>query len=68
MMRLLTEIRDLQREHLAEYRRVTERSLEMQERAMQVQASSVAKQTLGLFVVCGMLMFLGLYLYLSYRH
>ena len=31
---LLTEIRDTQREHLAEYRRVTERSLELQQRAV----------------------------------
>lgn len=32
--RLLQEIRDAQREHLAEYRRVTDRSLEIQERAL----------------------------------
>ena len=32
--RLLQEIRDAQREHLAEYRRVAERSLEIQERAV----------------------------------
>jgi CHASE3 domain sensor protein len=32
--RLLREIRDTQREHLAEYRRVTERSLELQQRAV----------------------------------
>ena len=31
---LLQEIRDTQREHLAEYRRVTERSLELQQRAV----------------------------------
>ena len=31
---LLKEIRDTQREHLAEYRRVTERSLELQQRAV----------------------------------
>ena len=31
---LLREIRDAQREHLAEYRRVTERSLELQQRAV----------------------------------
>src|SRR5262245_386099 len=36
--RLLKEIRDTQREHLAEYRRVTERSLELQERAVARQA------------------------------
>ena len=32
--RLLQETRDTQREHLAEYRRVTERSLELQQRAV----------------------------------
>jgi CHASE3 domain sensor protein len=31
---LLTEIGDTQREHLTEYRRVTERSLELQQRAV----------------------------------
>ncbi len=31
---LLKEIRDAQREHLAEYRRVTERSLDLQQRAV----------------------------------
>ena len=36
--RLLKEIRDTQREHLAEYRRVTERSLELQERSVARQA------------------------------
>jgi CHASE3 domain sensor protein len=35
--RLLQEIRDTQREHLAEYRRVTERSLELQQRAVNRQ-------------------------------
>jgi type VI protein secretion system component VasF len=32
--KLLEEIRDAQREHLAEYRRVTEQSLELQKRAV----------------------------------
>ncbi len=31
---LLEQIRDLQREHLAEYKRVSERSLALQERAV----------------------------------
>jgi CHASE3 domain sensor protein len=31
---LLKDIRDTQREHLAEYRRVTERSLDLQQRAV----------------------------------
>lgn len=33
-IKLLEEIRDAQREHLAEYRRVTQHSLELQERAV----------------------------------
>ncbi len=32
--KLLTEIRDAQREHLAEYRKVAERSLELQQSAL----------------------------------
>jgi hypothetical protein len=35
---LLEEIRDTQREHLAEYRRVTEQLLELQQRAVDRQA------------------------------
>lgn len=34
MLRLLEEIRDAQRDHLDEYRRVTQRSLELQQRAV----------------------------------
>ncbi len=34
---LLVEIRDIQREHLEEYRRVTEEALELQRRAVQRQ-------------------------------
>ncbi len=37
-IRLLEEIRDASREHLAEYRRVTERSLDLQQRAVARQA------------------------------
>jgi cytochrome c-type biogenesis protein CcmH/NrfG len=44
--RLLQDIRDAQREHLAEYRRVAERSLEIQERAVarQEQAGRLVRQ------------------------
>jgi sirohydrochlorin ferrochelatase len=35
--RLLEELRDTQREHLAEYRRVTQQSLELQKRAVSRQ-------------------------------
>lgn len=34
---LLVEIRDLQREHLAEYRKVAQRSLELQQQAVSRQ-------------------------------
>ena len=37
VIRLLVEIRDLQREHLEEYRRVTEEALELQRRAVRRQ-------------------------------
>ena len=37
-IKLLEEIRDASREHLAEYRRVTERSLDLQQRAVARQA------------------------------
>ena len=44
--RLLEEIRDAQREHLAEYRRVAEQSLELQRRAVarQEQVSQLYKR------------------------
>jgi CHASE3 domain sensor protein len=41
LRRLLTEIRDIQRDHLAEYRRVTERSLDLQQRAVARQDQMV---------------------------
>lgn len=37
LIHLLVEIRDLQREHLEEYRRVTRESLELQRQAVQRQ-------------------------------
>lgn len=45
---LLKEIRDTQREHLAEYRRVTERSLDLQQRAVarQEQMANVYRRLL----------------------
>ena len=44
--RLLEEIRDVQREHLAEYKRVTQQFLELQQRAVgrQEQLSGVYKR------------------------
>ena len=63
--RLLEEIRDAQREHLAEYRRVTRQSLELQQRAVarQEQISLIYKRIVllgGLLVavLLGLLLFL----------
>ena len=66
--RLLEEIRDAQREHLAEYRRVTDQSLELQRRAIARQelVSHLYKRVVlvaGLLVAC----LLGLLLYLLVR-
>ncbi len=66
--RLLEEIRDVQREHLAEYRRVTQQSLELQQRAVarQEQVSLIYKRIvlLGSVLVAGLL---SLLLYLLVR-
>ncbi len=66
--RLLEEIRDAQREYLAEYRRVTQQSLELQQRAVarQEQVSLIYKRIvlLGGVLVAGLL---GLLLYLLVR-
>ena len=66
--RLLEEIRDAQREHLAEYRRVTERSLELQPRAVarQEQLGGLYRRMLlvGGVLVAGLL---ALLLYLLAR-
>jgi len=66
--RLLEEIRDAQREHLAEYRRVTKQSLELQQRAVarQEQASLIYKR-LVLFGGVLVATLLGLLLYLLVR-
>ena len=66
--RLLEEIRDAQREHLAEYRRVTRQSLELQQRAVarQEQISLIYKRIvlLGGVLVAGLL---SLFLYILVR-
>jgi hypothetical protein len=61
-LRLLTEIRDLQREHLAEYRRVTQQSLEMQQRAItrHDQAARIYRRVI--LPVVGVLLMLLVYL------
>jgi cytochrome c-type biogenesis protein CcmH/NrfG len=65
---LLRDIRDAQREQLAEYRRVADKSLELQQRAVarQERASEVARQ---LVLVGGVLVvaLLGLLAYLLVR-
>jgi hypothetical protein len=58
---LLVEIRDLQREHLEEYRRVTHESLELQRRAVarQEQIGRLYKRVLivaGLAVIGGVVL------------
>jgi cytochrome c-type biogenesis protein CcmH/NrfG len=57
--RLLEEIRDAQREHLAEYRRVTQQSLELQQRAVarQEQLGRIYRRMLlvGGVLVAGLL-------------
>jgi cytochrome c-type biogenesis protein CcmH/NrfG len=66
--RLLEEIRDAQREHLAEYQRVTQQSLELQQRALarQEQVGLIYKRIvlLGGVLVAALL---GLLLYLLVR-
>jgi cytochrome c-type biogenesis protein CcmH/NrfG len=69
--KLLEEIRDLQREHLAEYRRVTQQSLELQQRglARQEQIGFVYKRIV-LFggVIFAVLLSLLLYLLVRWSH
>jgi len=69
--RLLEEIRDAQREHLADYRRVTQQSLELQQRAVarQEQVSLIYKRIvlLGGVLVAALLSLL-LYLLVRWSH
>jgi cytochrome c-type biogenesis protein CcmH/NrfG len=66
--RLLEEIRDVEREQLAEYRRVTKASLELQQRAVarQEQVTGIYKRIVLLGGVLAA-MLLGLLLYLLVR-
>ncbi len=62
--RLLEEMRDIQREHLAEYQRVTQRSLDLQKRAVerQEQISRLYQRVIAVAaVLVGGLMILLLY-------
>jgi hypothetical protein len=65
---LLEEIRDLQRESLAEYRKVTQQSLEMQSRAVrrQEEIGGIYKRmlTVGVVVIVPLLVLL---MYLLFR-
>ena len=58
--RLLTEIRDAQREHLGEYRRIAARAVELQERAVarQEQLARIYKGALlvSAVIVLGLLL------------
>jgi cytochrome c-type biogenesis protein CcmH/NrfG len=69
--KLLEEIRDAQRDHLAEYRRVTQQSLELQQRAVarQEQVSQLYKRVvlLGGVLVAALLSLL-LYLLVHWSH
>lgn len=63
--KLLEEIRDATREHLAEYRRVTQQSLDMQERALarQLEVGALYKRIVRIsgtliFVLLVLLMYL----------
>ena len=65
---LLKEIRDVQREHLGEYRRVTERSLDLQQRAVARQEQMVQVYRRLLIVGGGMVaILLALLVYLLVR-
>jgi len=54
IQKLLREIRDTQREHLAEYRSVTQRSLELQQRAVARQ-EQIGRFTRQIVLVGGLL-------------
>ncbi|HEU5238123.1 MAG TPA: hypothetical protein VFU37_13385 [Pyrinomonadaceae bacterium] len=63
-LKLLTEIRDAQREHLAEYRKVTQESL-----ALQKQAVSRQEQIVRLYrrvVIAGAVLIVFLLVFLFY--
>lgn len=65
-LKLLTEIRDAQREHLAEYRKVTEESLALQRQAVarQEQITRLYRRVLiaGALLIALLLVFLFYYL------
>lgn len=62
MVQLLVEIRDTQREHLAEYRRVTQEQLELSRRAVQRQEQLGRLYQRALVAAALVLVALGVYL------
>jgi hypothetical protein len=62
--KLLTEIRDAQREHLAEYKRVTQLSLEIQRRSVEHQLR--LGRLYRLVVAAGAVVFVGAVACLAY--
>jgi len=71
VQKLLEEIRDVQREHLAEYRRVTQQLLELQQRALarQEQVGLIYKRIvlIGGILVAALLTLLA-YLLVRWSH
>ena len=71
---ILTELRDVQREHLSEYKKVTQRSLELQEKAVKRQEQLAKTYRLALIVsavlitgIVGLIIYLMTYLNTRYR-
>ena len=71
---LLTELRDTQREHLTEYKKVTQRSLELQEKAVKRQEQLAKTYRIALIVssvlitgIVGLIIYLMTYLNTRYR-
>jgi len=65
--RLLEEIRDTQREHLAEYKRVTQRSLQLQEQAVARQEQMARLYRVVVSVLAVVLVAAGAFLFYLFR-
>jgi hypothetical protein len=64
VQRLLEEIRNIQRDHLAEYKRVAQRSLELQEQMSRLRYRVV---TAAFVLILGLVVILGLIAYIKFR-
>ena len=71
---ILTELRDTQREHLAEYKKAAQRSLELQEKAVKRQEQLAKTYRIALIVsavlitgIVGLIIYLMTYLNTRYR-